>query len=175
MSVGKVLLWVGGGVVVLACLGVVFLYGMAGYAMWASGKEMDREMAAREAAFKAMTPEQHLAMAKEALAKERDPAYCLALLKSVPEGTQGRAELLAEATKQQEAKYREDEAFRAMTPEQHFTAAKAALAAGDPYGCRGHLMWVPREMPGRAEVAAEADREAEALEAAQGSKQGSKP
>lgn len=167
MSIGKVLLWVGGGALVLTCLGVVVLYGLAGYAMWASGKEMDREMARREAAFKAMTPEQHLAMAKEALEKEHDPAYCLALLKSVPEGTPGRAELFAEATRQEEAKAREEAAFRAMTPEQHFAAAKAALAAGDPYGCRGHLMWVPRETPGRAEVAAEADRQAEALEAVQ--------
>ncbi len=167
MSVGKVLLWVSGGLLVLGCGGVLFLYGMAGYAMWASGKEMDREMAAREAAFKAMTPEQHLALAKDALAKERDPAYCLALLKSVPEGAPGKAELWAEATKQQEAKERERAAFEAMTPEQHFVAAKAALTAGDPYTCKGHLMWVPRETPGREALLAEAEREAEALEAAQ--------
>lgn len=166
MSLGKALLWIGGGVLLLGCAGVVFLYGAASLAMWKSAKSIEKEQAAQEAAFKAMTPEQHLEMARKALEEEHSPSFCLGILKSVPEGTPGRAELAAEATRQQEAESAKQAAFDAMTPDQHFAAAKAALEAGDPYGARGHLMWVPKDTPGRAEVVAEADRKAEALESA---------
>ncbi len=170
MSVTKMLLWGFGGAFLLACVGVVLLYGMAGIAMWKNAKQMDESAKAQRAAFMAMTPEQHLALAQKELETGHSPEMCLAILTSVPEGTPGRADLFAEATRQSEAKQREEAAFNAMTPEQHFAAAKVALREKRPYDCRGHLMWVPRETPGRAEVAAEADRQAEALEAAEAAK-----
>lgn len=170
MSVAKMLLWGIGGAFLLVCLGILFLYGMAGLAMWKNAKQMDESAKAQQAAFLAMTPEQHMAMAREFLKKDDSPAGCLSILKSVPEGTPGRAELFAEATRRGEAKQKEEAAFNAMTPEQHFAAAKVALSEKRPYDCRGHLMWVPRDTPGRAEVAAEADRQAEALEAKEAAK-----
>ena len=66
-TAGKVLLWALGGLLALGFAGVVFLFGAASLAMWGNAKSIKREAAAREAAFKAMTPAQHLALAQEAL------------------------------------------------------------------------------------------------------------
>jgi hypothetical protein len=148
MTTGKVLLWVAGGVLALGCGGVILLYGAASLAMWKSSQSIERDQAQREAAFKAMTPEQHLAQAQAALEQEHNASYCLALLKHVPEGTPGRAELFEAATSQQEAEDKAEAAFRALTPERHLADAKAAMDAGDLQAARRHIFYVPRTTPG---------------------------
>ena len=148
MSVGKVLLWVGGGALLLGCGGVVFLYGAASLAMWKNSQAMEKEFAQREAAFKAMTPEQHLAQARAALEQEHNASYCLGLLQHVPEGTPGRADLFEAATRQQAAEDKAEAAFQAIPPEQHLAEAKAAMDAGDLRLARRHIYYVPRTTPG---------------------------
>ena len=167
-TAGKVALWAAGGIFALGCGGVVFLYGAAGIAMWQSSKSIEREQAQRKAAFEAMTPAQKVAMAKADLARTQDAGYCLAILKQVPEGTPGRAELWAEATARQKAEDDARTAMEAMTPAQHLAAARAALDKGDFPACRGHLFYVPRETPGCEALMAEARAKEDAAEAKAG-------
>lgn len=148
ITTGKVLLWVAGGVLALGCGGMVLLYGAAGLAMWRNSQAMEKESARREAAFRAMTPEQHLAQARAALEQERNAGYCLALLRHVPEGTPGRAEVFEAATKQKEAEDKAEAAFQAIPPERHLADAKAAMDAGDIQLARRHIYYVPRATPG---------------------------
>jgi len=160
ITTGKVLFWVAGGVLALGCGGVALLYGAASLAMWRSSHTMEKEFAQREAAFKAMTPEQHLAQARAALEQEHNASYCLGLLTRVPENTPGRADLFAAATKQQEAEEKAEAAFQAIPPERHLTEAKAAMDAGDLRLARHHIYHVPRTTPGcEALLAALVERE----------------
>ena len=161
-TVGKVLLWALGGFLALCLVGWLLLLGIAGLAMRANSKSLEQASAAREAAFRAMTPVQHLALAQEAL-DQLDPFRCLALLRSVPEGTPGRAELLERATRKQAADKKAKDAMEAMSPEQHLSVAQAALAKGDLSTCRDHLYYVPRTTPGCEALMAAAKK----LEAAQ--------
>lgn len=161
-TVGKVLLWTLGGFLALGLAGGLFLLGSASLAMWANARSLEQASAAREAAFRAMTPLQHLALAQEAL-DQQSPFRCLALLRSVPEGTPGRAELLERATRRQAADKKAKDAMEAMSPEQHLAVAQAALAKGDLSTCRDHLYYVPRTTPGCEALMAEVKK----LEAAQ--------
>lgn len=140
-TAGKVALWVVGGFFALGCGGVVFLYGAASLAMWKNSTAMEKEAAQREAAYKAMTPEQHLAQARSALEEPGGASLCLGYLRAVPVGTPGRQELLEAAAKQ--------------------VMAEAREALQGPRGgstCLNHLALVPEGMPGRAELFTAASR-----------------
>ena len=164
----KAALWVVGGAFVLGCGGVLFLYGAAGIAMWRSSQSIEREQAAREAAFNALTPEQKVTMAKDAFERDHDAGYCLAILGRVPEDAPGRAELMAEALVQKKKDDDARAAMEAMSPAQHLAAARAALDKGDFPTCRGHLSYVPKETPGCEALMAEARAKEDAAEAKAG-------
>jgi hypothetical protein len=132
--------------------------------MWANARSLEQASAAREAAFRAMTPVQRLALAQEAL-DQQDAFRSLALLRSVPEGTPGRSELLERATEKKAADDQAKAAMEAMSPEQHLAAARAALEKGDLPECRGHLFYVPRTTPGCEALMAAATKLEEAQEA----------
>ena len=168
VSAGKAALWALGGILALGVMGVLLLYGAAGIAMWQNARSIEREQGAREAAFNALTPAQKVAKAKDDLERTQDARYCLAVLQSVPEGTPGRAELLAEATAKQRADDAARAAMEALTPAQHLAAARAALDRGDLPACRGHLFYVPRETPGCEALMAEARAKEDAAEAKAG-------
>lgn len=154
-SAGKVVLWVVGGALALGFGGVVFLYGMAGLAMWKNSTEMEKEAARQHAAYLAMTPEQHLAQAQAALEEPGGASLCLGYLRAVPVGTTGRAALLAAAT--------------------NHVMAEAKTALAGPRGgstCLSYLSYVAEDTPGRTELFAAAtkkkegeDREQAAMEA----------
>lgn len=167
-TAGKVALWVVGGILALGVMGVIFLYGAAGIAMWQNAKSIERDQTAREAAFNALTPAQKVAKARDELERTQDAGYCLAILRSVPEDTPGRAELLAEATMKQRAEDAARAAMEALTPAQHLAAARAALDKGDLPACRGHLFYVPRETPGCEPLMAEARAKEDAAAAKAG-------
>lgn len=161
----KVALWGVGSVLVLGCGGVLFLYGAAGIAMWQSSRSIEREQAAREAAYNALTPAQKVAQAKAEFERTQDAGYCLAILARVPEDAPGRAELVAEALIQKKKDDDARAAMEALSPEQHLAAARTALDKGDFPTCRGHLFYVPKETPGCEALMAEARAKEDAAEA----------
>lgn len=158
IHIAKIALWVVGGLFVAAICGVLLLYVAAGLAMWGNSKAVEKEAAARAAAFKALTPAQHLAQAKLALEQEVF-SVCEAHLHAVPEGTPGRAGLWEAMVRRQAEREAAEAAFAALPVAEHLRAATAALDAKDFPTARHHLGYVPRDAPG-----AEALRERRRLE-----------
>lgn len=155
LASGTWTLWIVGGALALGLGWALLLFGAAGLAMRANARDLARQQAREEAAFRALTPGQKLALAGTALDQPGGAARCVALLAQVPEGTPGRAEMLAEATARQQAEDRARRAMEALTPEEHLAAARAALDQGHLADCRGHLFYVPRDYPGCEALMAE--------------------
>ncbi|MBS1767270.1 MAG: hypothetical protein JST05_07715 [Acidobacteria bacterium] len=164
----KVALWAAGGIFVLGCGGVLFLYGAAGIAMWRSSQSIEREQAAERAAYNALTPAQKVEKARAEFERTHDAGFCLAILAGIPSDAPGRAELMEAARTQQKKDEAAQAAMEAMTPEQHLAAARTALDKGDFPTCRGHLFYVPKETPGCEALMAEERAKEDAAEAAAG-------
>jgi hypothetical protein len=166
MNLLKLSLWIVGGLFALGMVGVLVLYGAAALAMWGNAKEIERAQARREAAFKALTPAQHLAEAKRAF-EEAYFAGCRHHLLAVPENDPERTALWNAMVEREAARRAEEEAFAALSPAEHLARAEVALDAKDFPTCRHHLMYVPRETAGAQALMDRRAREEDAWDRAQ--------
>jgi hypothetical protein len=174
INILKISIWVVGGLFLAGICGVLVLYVAAGLAMAGNSRAMEKQAAAREAAFKALTPAEHLAEAK--LALDQEVFYvCEAHLHAVPTEAPGRAELWDAMIRRKAEHEAAEAAFQALPVAEHLKAAEAALDAKDFPTCRHHLLSVPPETPG-AEALIERRRiEEDAWDQAQDAARASNP